>query len=414
MINGGSNMCSDIKKKKPTKPREKGSAIVMVMIAVVLLLVVGGGLLSIGLQSQLTAVHTTSEILARCAVDAALVEAVFEMNEKLETVPWDDTLLPGATGKSLPNCDAIYSYIVTGDIDSDYFVDAVGVSGGSVRRITARLKLKGPFESAIFADKSIVIGDSALINWYNYGVGEKGLQIGTNSTDAGVIQLGNGVTVNGDIVVGMGGDPDVVIDAAWATITGDTYSMTEFYELPSVTVPEELLMLPSEGTITKDATITSSAKYDSINLGNSKTITIDWPVSLYVVGDMILKNSAELQVVDAVTNPDAYLTLYLGGEVEVKNSGNINNLSADASSLQLYGLDTCESIVLKNSTDFYGTIYAPNADVEMSNAADLYGAIVADSFWQDNSSEFNYDASLRDVDTTDWGVYFVIENWSEE
>ncbi|MCJ7692203.1 MAG: hypothetical protein MUO22_02155, partial [Sedimentisphaerales bacterium] len=86
----------------------------------------------------------------------------------------------------------------------------------------------------------------------------------------------------------------------------------------------------------------------------------------------------------------------------------------DATNFQLYGLDTCQSIVLKNSTDFYGTIYAPNAAVEMGNAADLYGAIVADSFSQDSSSEFNYDASLRDVDAMDWGVYFIIENWSEE
>ncbi|MHC4069760.1 MAG: DUF7305 domain-containing protein [Planctomycetota bacterium] len=400
--------------KKTVKPKEKGSAIIMVMIAMVLLFVVGGGLLRIGLQSQLRAIHTASEIQARCAVDSALVEAVFEMNEKLKTLPWDDTFLPEATGKSLPGCEATYSYTVTGDIDSGYFVDAVGTSGNSIRRITAGLKLKSPFEAAIFGDESIVMKNSALVNWYNYRVGEKDLQIGTNSTDAGAIQLGNGATVNGDIVVGMGGDPDVIIDATWATITGDTYSMTEFYESPSVTVPQQLEDLPSGGTITNDTTITGPGKYDGINLGNSKTITIDGPVSLYIVGDIILKNSAELQVVDAVMNPDAYLTLYLGGEVEVKNSGTINNLSGDASKFQLYGLDTCQSIVLKNSSDFHGTIYAPNADVEMKNSADFYGAVIAESFVQHNSAAFNYDASLRDVNTTNWGVHFTVENWSEK
>jgi choice-of-anchor A domain-containing protein len=70
--------------------------------------------------------------------------------------------------------------------------------------------------------------------------------------------------------------------------------------------------------------------------------------------------------------------------------------------------------VLKNSSDFHGTIYSPNADVEMKNSADFYGAVIAESFVQHNSAEFNYDASLRDVDTTDWGVYFIVENWSEE
>jgi hypothetical protein len=384
------------------------------MIAMTLLLVIGGGLLRIGLQSQLAAVHMTSEIQARCAVDAAVAEAVFEMNKKLETVPWDDYFLPEATGESLPNCEATYSYTVTGDIDSGYSVDAVGMSGNSVRTITARLELRGPFESAIFADEGITMNSSALVNWYNYEVGEKNLQIGTNSTDVGAIQLANGVTVNGDILVGMGSDPDVVIDATWATITGDTYSLTEFYELSSVTVPDELQMLPSGGTINNDTTLIASATYDGINLGNNETLTIDGPVSLYIVGDIILKNSAELQVVDEVTNPDAYLILYLGGDIEVKNSGNINNLSADASSFQLYGLDSCQSISLKNASDLYGTIYAPNATVEMDNSANLYGAVVADSFIQHNSAEFNYDASLRDVNTTNWGVYFIVEDWSEE
>ena len=165
MINNGSNMSSDIKKKKPTKPGEKGSALIMVMIAVVLLFVVGGGLLNLGLLSQLTAAHTTLEIQARCAVDSALVEAIFEMNEKLETVPWDDTFLPEATGKSLPNCEATYSYTVTGDIDSGYFVDAVGMSGNSTRRVTAKLRLKSPFESAVFANENIIMNSSALVNY---------------------------------------------------------------------------------------------------------------------------------------------------------------------------------------------------------------------------------------------------------
>ena len=190
--------------------------------------------------------------------------------------------------------------------------------------------------------------------------------------------------------------------------------MTEYYELPSVAVPEELQILPSGGTINNDTTIITSAKYNSINLGNKETITIDGPVSLYIVGDIILKNSAALQVVDAATNPDAYLVLYLGGDIDVKNTGNINNQSADPSNFQVYGLDSCQSVSIKNSSDLYGTIYAPNATVEMDNSANLYGAVVADSFIQHNAATFNYDASLRDVNTADWGAYFTIEDWSEE
>ena len=67
----------------------------------------------------------------------------------------------------------------------------------------------------------------------------------------------------------------------------------------------------------------------------------------------------------------------------------------------------------KNSSDLYGTIYAPNADVIMDNSAKVYGAVVAESFNMKNSGVFMYDASLRDVRINDEAVCFTITNWHE-
>ena len=50
----------------------------------------------------------------------------------------------------------------------------------------------------------------------------------------------------------------------------------------------------------------------------------------------------------------------------------------------------------------------------MNNSANLYGAVVARSFQQMNSSDFNYDASLRDASVNDEAVRFVVTNWQEE
>ncbi|GAH53599.1 unnamed protein product, partial [marine sediment metagenome] len=293
---------------------------------------------------------------------------------------WDDSTLPQATDEMLPNSDAILSYTVTGDIVNGFTVECIGKSGLAERKINATLQLQGPFETAIFADATIDLKNGTVVDWYNFGENEGNLQIGTNSTEPASIDLKNGATVNGDVVVGAGGDPDVVINSTWATITGETYALTERYELPPITVPQHLQELPSQGTIDESTTITTSGKYDEIDLENDNIITIDGPVTLYIIGDVILKNSAELQVVDAETNPDASLVLYLGGDAEVKNSGAINNMADDAKKVKIYGLDSCESIILKNNSNFYGTIYAPNADVEMMNSADLFGAVVARSF----------------------------------
>jgi len=211
------------------------------------------------------------------------------------------------------------------------------------------------------------------------------------------------------VVVGVGGNPDIVIDDFGATITGDTRAMKERNTLPSITVPDWLESLPSGGTIQNNTTITNSAKYSDIDLKNSKTLLIDGDVTLYVIGEIILGNSAEIQI-----DNDASLILYLGGDFEGKNSSTINNLTQETKKLQIYCLDSCENMQFKNSSDFYGVIYAPNAEVIMNNSANLYGAIVAKGFEQKNSSTFNYDAALRDASVNDEAVRFVVTNWHEE
>ncbi len=384
---------------------------VLVMVALVVLFATGVGLLSLGLHSRIFAIRNASEIAARCAADAGLTKALFEMNEKLEVKPWDDSTLPQTTNEVLPNCDAIFSYTITGDIDNGYIIESVGKSNQAERKVISSLQLQGPFEPAIFTDTTINLKDGATVDWYNYGEDEKNLQIGSNSTEPASVDLKNGVTVSGDVVVGVGGDPDVVINAGWATITGETYALTERYQLPPITVPETLQSLPSRGTLKNSTTITSSGKYDRINLKKGKIITIDGPVTLYIIGDVIIKNSAELQVLD---DDDASLTMYLEGNYEGKHGSAINNLTKDARKLKIYGLDGCQSIILKNGSDFYGAIYAPNADVEMMNSADVFGAVVAKSFEQKNSATFNYDASLRDVSINDEAVRYVVKWWQEE
>jgi len=111
---------------------------------------------------------------------------------------------------------------------------------------------------------------------------------------------------------------------------------------------------------------------------------------------------------------DASLILYLGGNLEGKNSSTVNNLTEDPKKLQIYCLDSCENMQFKNSSDFYGVIYAPSAEVIMNNSANLYGAIVARDFEQKNSGTFNYDASLRDASVNDEAVRFVVTNWHEQ
>jgi hypothetical protein len=395
--------------KKLLKSKRRGSAIPLVMIVVMILLAMGVGLLTLGMSGRLYSIRTASDIAARCAADAGLTMALYEMNEKLKVKPWNDSSLPGATNESLPYCNAVFSYTVTGNPSIGYTIESVGTSGNAERKVTCILKPQGPFEFAVFAEEGAGLKNSALVDWYNFGADDEILKVGTNSVASGAFTFKNSSTINGDVIVGVGGNPDIVIDDFGATITGKTRAMTERNTLPAIAVPQWLESLPSSGTIEDDYTVTNSAKYGSIDLKNNKTLLIDGNVILYVTGEIILGNSAEVQI-----DNDASLILYLGGDFEGKNSSTINNLTQNAKKLQIYCLDSCQNMVFKNSSDFYGVIYAPNAEVIMDNSANLYGAVVAKTYEQKNSAALNYDASLRNASVNDEAVRFVVTHWHEQ
>ena len=385
---------------------KRGSAIPLAVVAVLILFAMGTGLLSMGLHSRINSIRTTSNIAARCAADAGLIKALFEMNEKLKVEPWNGSSLPQETNVSLPNSDAVFSYTVTGDISSGYSVESTGTSGQAQRTVSCDLQLRGPFEAAIFTENGMQLKNSALVDWYNYTADDRMMQIGTNSILPGAIGLRNSATINGDVVVGVSGNPGIVIDDYGAIITGDTRTLMERYVMPPITVPEWLASLPSSGIIQNDTTITNSARYSGIN---SETVTISGgDITLYITNDVILGNSAELGI-----ESDSSLIMYLDGNFEGKNSSTINNLTEDAQNLKIYGLDSCETMRFKNSSDFYGAIYAPSADVVMDNSSTIYGSVVSNSFEQQNSGTFNYDVLLRDVSINDEAVYFTITNWRE-
>jgi len=400
---------------EPVQSKNAGFATVLVLLAIAVMFTMGTSLLKLGQNSRIGAVRGASEVAARCAADAGLAKAIFEMNEKLKYELWDDSNLPQATDQPIPGCDATFSYTVTGDLGGGYIIESIGNSGegAAEERVSCTLQLQGPFEYAIFAEEGgIELKNSATIDWYNYDEGDEILKVGTSSVESGAVSLMNSATINGDVVVGVGGDPDEVVNASGATVTGQIYASSQSYDFSPVTVPASVQDLASQGTLTSSTVITSGEyKYDSINIENSNAITIDGEVTLYVTGDVTLMNSSYLEIVD--TNPDASLTLYLGGDYEGKNSSNMNNLTSDPKKLKIYGLESCNSMDFKNSTDFYGVIYTPNADVIFYNSADAFGAVAAKSFEQKNSATFNYDTSLRQGDLSDQLARFVVNRWCE-
>jgi len=380
-------------RKKLLKSKRNGSAIALVLVAVVILLVIGAGLLNLGLHGRSLAARTSVEIAARSAADAGLTKAVFEMNEKLKFIPWDGNTMPHATNEALPNCNATFSYTVTGDLGNGYNVESIGSSSQAARSVKANLRLKGVFDYGILSKGTIKLYSGTVVDGYdseNPGETDVPVQIATASTDEGSITLMGNANVDGGTLLG--------VDACFPKV-----NPPELVEMGMIDIQNTTLTLgPAD-----------SGEYTDISIKTDGTLIIDAGVDggevvLYVPGDMWLGQGCEL-----VIRPNTSLAIYLDGDLTAGNSAGINNETQDSTNFVLYGTGEDQTFDLKAKSSWYGAIYAPEADISIKAGSDIYGSFIGSSFENKAGGFIFYDAALRNVETTDIGVTFVVERWQE-
>jgi hypothetical protein len=406
---------------KKLQLKKRGSTLPLALIALVLLILIGMSLLSQGLNARVYSIRTSSDIAAQCAADAGLTKALYEMNQKLKVIPWNDTVLPAATYSSLTDCDASYSYTVTGNLASGYVVTSTGVSGNATRVVRATLGLKGVFDHAILTKDTMILKADTVIDGYNSADPldtDITVDIGCQSTSDSSIVLNNNVKVDGNVLVGIGGDPDSAIKDLGATVSGDMRASTILDPMPVITpptLPNMRTSITAKGDI---VTLTSadSGIYTAIDLQKGKKNTVleisEGDVELYITGNIELDQDCDIIVKDGAT-----LTIYIDGNILCREGSGINTEAPpeEASTLQLYATgkgDQCLDVKAKSK--WTGTIYAPNGDVILYANGDAYGSVVADNFEYKNGGDFHYDEALRDTVTIeDTGVSFAVQRWDE-
>jgi hypothetical protein len=401
--------------------KNRGSAIPLALIALVLLILMGMSLLSQGLNARVYSIRTSSDITAQCAADAGLTRALYEMNQKLQVKPWSDTVLPKATYSSLTDCDASYSYTVTGDLASGYTVTSTGVSGNATRVVRATLGLKGVFDHAILTKDTMILKADTIVDGYNSADPldtDIDVDIGTQSTSDSSIVLNNNVKVEGNVLVGIGGDPDSAIKDLGATVSGDKRAATTLDPLPEIippTLPDKRTSITAKGD-TIELTSLDSGIYTEIDLQKGKKDTVleisEGDVELYITGNIELDQGCDIIVKDGAT-----LTIYVDGNIICREGSGINTEAPpeEASTLQLYATGKeDQTLDVKAKSEWTGTIYAPNGDVILYASGDAYGSVVADTFEFKNGGDFHYDEALKDnVTIDDLGVSFAVQRWDE-
>ena len=404
--------------KKHLDPQNHGFALSLALLVVVLLLIVGSSLLTLGVNSRIVSIRNAQQIQARCAADSGLAKALWDMNHKLDVKSWDDSNLPLMTNQCLPNCDAVFSYSVTNNHSSSYTIISVGNCGSATAKVYAVVGLQGLFDNAILVKDRISLMPKALVDGYNSADPfdtEFDVAIGTTSILDDRIPLGPGTVIDGDVFVGVGGDPGTVVGAG-GNVSGRKYSLVVEPEFPVITPPS----LPSAGTALSatGTTVTldpaDSGKYTEINLsqggGMPGILEVQGgDVVLHITGNINMGNGCEL-----IVKADSSLILYIDGDISTDNSVGINNQAGNVDDFKLYGTGTGTQVFsLKAKSSVFGTVYAPDADITLYPNAEMYGAIVGRNVTFKSGSVFYYDEAVRNVAADDEGVRFYIKRWYE-
>ena len=330
----------------------------------------------------------------------------------------DGDIVWQSTRETLPNSTGSFRYSVSLGAAWSFPVTVTGESGQAQKTLNCSLKLEGPFEYSVLTRGDIILKAGTTVSGYNSSDltdPDTSARIATMSTDSDSIILNNGVTVNGTVYVGVDGQPDVIIKDLGAT-TGPQFAMSEEPPLPQVVVPA--LTDYSTDIEAKGETVTitpaQSGIYDSIELKNAVL-----PGILEISGgDVVLVITDDIQMgknCEIVINEGSSLTLYLEGDLNADNNSGFNNRTKIPGNLMLFGTSSEEQDMdIKAKSDVFGAVYAPNADIIIYAAGDVYGSFVADDFELKTGGNFYYDRALKDYTDKTELLRFVLDRWGED
>ena len=112
--------------------------------------------------------------------------------------------------------------------------------------------------------------------------------------------------------------------------------------------------------------------------------------------------------------PGSSLAIFLDGNWISGNSDGINNETQIPANFKLYGTSQDQTLELKAKDNWYGCIYAPDAELSIKANSDLLGSLVAKTFDNKAKGRIRYDGALSKVKADEIGVHFIVERWYEE
>ena len=383
---------------------EKGSVMVSVLIMGLVAAVLGAGIGIIGLNNKKQVEQETNSVrahyYAKSGVEVAmgLIISNYDSNEGISDSILDQWFYGGIdTGftkdENNPPDHNISFRISLDDTKSNLIIESWGyvrrgdrvvVGMESVGYMIDYAELKeiiggstggsGGVPMALFAENGIVMTGSIVI---------KGT-VATNSTKADAVEFFGTTNIKeGDLYIGVSGDPDTVVSIPnWSSVkkrihNGEIKNLEEPLNFPLPIFPAFPEDLPSRDSFytpeEKSYDISEDGYYDEIKITSNRKVNIDLKNGTRVIRVKRL-NIEQGSIKLLNVGPNSKLVLYvddsifIGGSSQVNFGGNYRNVDVfykGSSSLSFPG-KTC----------FVGSLFAESADISILESGGFTGDIV--------------------------------------
>lgn len=286
-----------------------------------------------------------------------------------------------------------------------YTLTALGIRSESRRRIEVVVAAgtTGQFPVGLFGAEGITASGSVFMDSYSSKEGTYASQatnvnpitgdkyaneaghMGTN----GNIQVSGNLSVYGDAKPGPGGA--LKVNGKSMYISGSTSQASSTANPPVPTYSPPIgssgdLNLKNKQTHTL---ISGTYRYDQISMGSQTVLTFAGEVTLYVDGKVDIGGQAMI-----VLTPTAKVTIFHGsGDFSLGGDGLVNQSQIPGNFI--IRSSTSGTFTYTGTADFYGAVFAPNAEFKQSGNSAFFGAFVARRVTKlTGDAVFHYDEAL--------------------
>ncbi len=301
------------------------------------------------------------------AVAMAAVDVIDLMGNNIQTDSFDSADPNFSNGGFYPY-GQIWKTKANGDVCTDRaLINSLNVGNANIKGHVRT----GPGVNTITIGPNGSVGDRAWVEG-----GRKGIQPGRSGTDFNVVF------------------PDVVLPAKpWLPVVKDTKTI--------------------DGVSYDYVFADSGTRYYRIDSTIKGNVLVNAPADAIV--NILITTSVKLtsQVI-RIANTGAKVRVYMAGsQFSLSGNGWIDNQSG-IERFYLFGLPTCTSITLGGNSQFYGGVYAPNADYTLGGGGndtwDFVGASVTRTVKMNGHFNFHFDENLARIGP---GRGYIPVSWNE-